>query len=141
MKLVGLFPLAALLVLGADGPHFEIFDARGKKPASVTIEAGEPDADGWFKLTVKGKGDPVLFWPYDGAAKVPAPRITLTPRTVAPGWTIVIAAEQIGPNLIEQAIGRFRGRLPKCISSHGTGPGLGNWKPTQADKANYKKTG
>ncbi len=76
---------------------------------------------------------------YDGAAKVPAPRITLTPRTVAHGWTIVIAAEQIGPNLIEQAIGRFRGRLPKCISSHGTGPGLGNWKPTEADKANYKK--
>ncbi len=47
---------------------------------------------------------------YMGAAKVPAPRITLTPRTAARGWTIVIAAEQIGPNLIEQAIGRFRGQ-------------------------------
>ncbi|HEY2592944.1 MAG TPA: hypothetical protein VGK33_03490 [Chloroflexota bacterium] len=76
---------------------------------------------------------------YMGAAKVPAPKITLTPRTAARGWTIVIAAEQIGPNLIEQAIGRFRGRVPRCISSHGTGPGLGNWKPTKADKANYRK--
>ncbi len=83
---------------------------------------------------------PSMSWLPAGAAKVPAPRITLTPRTAARGWTIVIAAEQIGPNLIEQAIGRFRGPLPKCISSHGSGPGLGNWEPTKADKANYKKT-
>ena len=75
---------------------------------------------------------------YAGVALVPAPRITLTPRTVARGWTIVIAAEKIGPNKIIQAIGRFRGRLPRCISSRGTGPGLGNWQPTKADKANYK---
>lgn len=77
---------------------------------------------------------------YLGGALVPAPRITLTPRTAPRGWTIVLAAKQIGPNLIEQAIGRFRGRLPKCVSSHGSGPGLGNWQPTKADKANYKKT-
>ena len=46
-------------------------DARGKKPPGVTIEAGEPDADGWFSLrVVKGKrGDPVLIWPFDGMAK------------------------------------------------------------------------
>ena len=71
MKLAGLLLVTALLLHGADGPHFEITDARGKKAPGVNIEAGEPDADGWFKLTVKGKGDPVLFWPYDGTAKVP----------------------------------------------------------------------
>lgn len=76
---------------------------------------------------------------YLGGALVPPPRITLTPRTATPGWTIVLAAEKIGPNLIEQAIGRFKDRLPKCISSHGTGPGLGNWQPNKADKANDKK--
>jgi hypothetical protein len=76
---------------------------------------------------------------YTGEAEVPAPRITLTPRTVTRGWTIVIAAEQIGANKIETAVGRFTGRLPKCVSSHGTGPGLGNWEPSKAAKDNYKK--
>ena len=72
MKLAALFLLPRLLMLGADGPHFEISDARGKKPAGVTIEAGNPDADGWFSLKVlKGKGDPVLVWPFDGTAKIP----------------------------------------------------------------------
>jgi hypothetical protein len=72
MKPAGLCLIAALLVWGADGPHFEISDARGKKPAGVTIEAGEPDADGWFLIKVsRGKGDPVLVWPFDGAAKIP----------------------------------------------------------------------
>jgi hypothetical protein len=72
MKLAGFFPIAALLVSGADGPHFDITDARGKKPAGVSIGAGGPDADGWFSLkVVTGKGDPVLLWPFDGAAKMP----------------------------------------------------------------------
>ncbi|MGA2715337.1 MAG: hypothetical protein ABSG41_19725 [Bryobacteraceae bacterium] len=72
MKPAGLCLIVALLARGADGPHFEISDARGKKPAGVTIEAGEPDADGWFSLKLaRGKGDPVLIWPFDGAAKIP----------------------------------------------------------------------
>lgn len=61
---------------------------------------------------------------YSGAFLTPAPRITFTPRTVARGFTIVIAAERIGHGMLKEAIGRFRGPLPKCISSHGTGPGL-----------------
>lgn len=73
MKLAGIFLLAAFLLPAADGPHFDITDARGKKPAGVAIEAGEPDADGWFplKTVVHGKGDPMLVWPFDGAAKRP----------------------------------------------------------------------
>lgn len=71
MKAVGLFLIFASVVWGAEGPHFEISDARGKKPAGVSIEAGEPDDDGWFSLKLaKGKGDPVLVWPLDGAAKM-----------------------------------------------------------------------
>lgn len=72
MKRAGLFLIAASLMFGAEGPHFEISDARGKKLAGVSIEAGAPDSDGWFSLKlVKGKGDPVLVWPFNGAAKVP----------------------------------------------------------------------
>ena len=71
---------------------------------------------------------------YFAGALRPAPKITLTPLTVAAGWTIVLAAEQIGPNKVENAIGRFRGRLPRCVTSRGTGPGLGNWQPTKADR-------
>ncbi len=58
-------------------------DERGKKPAGVAVEAGEPDADGWFPLqVVKGKnaGDPVLIWPFDGTAKLPAGPVMIIQR-------------------------------------------------------------
>ncbi len=64
--------LAALQLPGADGPHFDLTDARGKKPTGVSVEAGEPDADGWFALKLtRAKGDPVLVWPFDGLARRP----------------------------------------------------------------------
>ena len=73
MKPFSILLLTACLLPGADGPHFDITDARGKKPSGVSIEAGEPDADGWFPLKIvnRGKGDPVLVWPFDGQAKAP----------------------------------------------------------------------
>ena len=65
--------LAYLLLLAAPVMHFDITDARGKKPSGVTVEAANPDEDGWYRLTVssKGKSEPILIWPYDGTAKVP----------------------------------------------------------------------
>ena len=73
MKPLGILMLVACLLPAADGPHFDITDARGKKPSGVTIEPGDPDADGWFSLKIvnHGKGDPVLVWPFDGLAKTP----------------------------------------------------------------------
>ncbi len=72
MKLAGLFLLAVLLLPGGDGPQFEITDARGKKASGVSVEAGEPDADGWFSIKLlKTKGEPVIVWPSDSAAKLP----------------------------------------------------------------------
>ena len=70
-------PAAALLfavlsVSAAEGPQFDITDARGKKASGITIEAGASDADGWFALQfTKTKGEPVLVWPFDRAAKLP----------------------------------------------------------------------
>jgi hypothetical protein len=67
MTTVGLFFLLAAQVL-----QFDITDARGKQTSAVTIEAGAPDDDGWRQLKiVKGKGEPVLIWPFDGSAKLP----------------------------------------------------------------------
>lgn len=75
MRRAGLWLLAALSLHAAEGPHFDITDERGKKPAGVSVEAGAADADGWFSLNlIRGKaakGDPVLVWPFDGAAKAP----------------------------------------------------------------------
>jgi hypothetical protein len=52
--------------------HFDITDARWRKASGVSIEASSPDADGWYELEItKGKGDPVLIWPFDGLAKAP----------------------------------------------------------------------
>jgi tetratricopeptide (TPR) repeat protein len=63
----------AWFLLAASSLHFEITDARGKKPGGVAVEAGNADADGWCSLSVvsKGKGEFVLLWPYDGKAKTP----------------------------------------------------------------------
>jgi tetratricopeptide (TPR) repeat protein len=65
-------PLVFLLLGAAAVPHFDVTDARGKKPSGVSIEAGDSDAGGWFPLRVvnKGKGNPVLIWPFDGRAKL-----------------------------------------------------------------------
>lgn len=62
-----------VLLLAAPVLHFEITDARGKKPSGVTVEAVNPDEDGWYQLKVssKGKSEPILIWPYDAKAKVP----------------------------------------------------------------------
>ena len=72
MKLAGLFLLAALFAWGADGPHFDVTDARGKKPAGVVIAAGKAGADGWFPVNVvKGKGEREVVWPFDRMATLP----------------------------------------------------------------------
>jgi hypothetical protein len=65
--------VALLLLLATPSLHFDITDARGKKPSGVAIEAVNPDEDGWYQLTVssKGKSEPILIWPFDGKAKVP----------------------------------------------------------------------
>jgi hypothetical protein len=61
-----------LLLLAGSALRFDVTDARGKKATGAVIEAGAPDADGWSVLSVaKGKGDPVLVWPFDGFAKAP----------------------------------------------------------------------
>jgi hypothetical protein len=64
--------LAILLFFAASSLHFEVTDARGKKPQGVTVEAGPADSDGWSQLTVTArKGDFILIWPYDGRARLP----------------------------------------------------------------------
>lgn len=62
---------ALLLFLAASTLHFDITDARGKRPSGISLEASEADAEGWMKLKVvnKGKGIPVLIWPFDGKVK------------------------------------------------------------------------
>jgi tetratricopeptide (TPR) repeat protein len=62
---------ALLFFLAAATLHFDITDARGKKPSGISIETSAPDADDWYTLSLTGKykGNPVLIWPYDGKAK------------------------------------------------------------------------
>lgn len=66
-----------LFFLAAPVLHFQVTDGRGKETNAIMIEAGAPDEDGWHQLELalhkggKFKGDPVLVWPFDGAAKKP----------------------------------------------------------------------
>jgi hypothetical protein len=66
---------------------------------------------------------------YMAARLDPPPHITLTPTTVNADSTIVLAAKQIAPSEVEMAIGHFSGQIPTCVSSHGTGPGMGSFHP------------
>jgi hypothetical protein len=63
---------AVLFFFAASALHFDITDARGKKPSGVSVVASDPDIDDWYRLKVvsKGKSDYVLVWPFDGKAKV-----------------------------------------------------------------------
>ena len=63
---------AVLLFLAASSLHFDIADARGKKPSGVSVVASDPDTDDWYRLRLvsKGKSAYVLVWPFDGKAKV-----------------------------------------------------------------------
>jgi tetratricopeptide (TPR) repeat protein len=85
-------PLVVLLLAATVAPRFDVTDARGKKPGGVTIEAGDLDRDGWFALHVvtKGKGSPVLIWPFDGRAKTQD----------GPGEIPVIAIEKANPKAL-----------------------------------------
>lgn len=71
---------------------------------------------------------------YMATDKHPAPTIGLTRHRLPAGVRVIIAALQIGPNKIELAFGRIHGAPPACVSSRGSGPGLGDWKPSRADK-------
>jgi hypothetical protein len=72
MKRAGLFLIAVSFVFAADGPHFEISDASGKKPGGVVVAAGQAGADGWFPVNVvKGKGKQEVVWPFDRMATLP----------------------------------------------------------------------
>jgi hypothetical protein len=65
-------PLLLFLLFAGPNPQFAVTDGRGKQTSAITIEAGAPDEDGWRALKiVKAKGDPVLVWPFDGAAATP----------------------------------------------------------------------
>src|SRR4051794_15995769 len=62
----------ALLLLASGTLQFEITDPRGKRASGVTVEAGEPDVDGWRELRLtKAKPGMVIVWPYDRRVKEP----------------------------------------------------------------------
>lgn len=58
-----------------------------------------------------------------------APLETLTPNSGTAGYTTVIGSKQISRHNELTAIGRFKGTIPACVSSHGTGLGFGNALP------------
>ena len=68
---------------------------------------------------------PYQNWTYLRGAISPAPLTTLTPRTIPRGFTVELAAKQVGRNDLVSAIGRFEGKLPTCASSRGHGEGMG----------------
>jgi len=104
-------PLALLVVVFAAAPtlHFEVTDARGKKPSGVSIEASEPDADGWLRLTAvsKGKSNYVIVWPVDSRAKTPD----------GPGSVPVVVAEANGAGTARIAAYRCAARFLGVSSS------------------------
>jgi tetratricopeptide (TPR) repeat protein len=122
--------LVVLLLLAAPALHFDITDARGKRPSGVTIDATGPDADGWYRLQVtaksaaKSKTQPILVWPFDGRAKAPdgpgpIPAIVIqSGDEKALGNTRVVAA--IAAGILLHATGFEAPGLEKAIAGLAT---------------------
>jgi hypothetical protein len=74
-------------------------------------------------------------WTYTAGYLNPDPPVTmLSPREIAPGYTVVLAAKDVGGGVVVDAFNRFKGKLPTCASSHGTGPGMGDLLPANRKK-------
>lgn len=140
---------AALFFLAASTLHFDITDARGKKPSGVTIEAADPDENGWYALhlSTKGKRSPVLVWPFDGRARlqdgpgeIPAivieagdPRALANPHVIAAiaAGDLLGASHQTG--LDPAALAKAVGNLTVAEEPFAKGVGLlAAKKPTEA---------
>ena len=74
-----------LLLLAAPVLHFDISDGRGHKAPGVTIEASQPDSDGWYQLKAVSKTDVVIIWPFDGQAHAPDGRGTIPAIVIRKG--------------------------------------------------------
>jgi hypothetical protein len=61
---------------------------------------------------------------YIGISEHPQPKTRLIPSEIPVGTTVVLAANQIGANKIEMAIGRVTGTPPSCVAPGSAGPGL-----------------
>jgi hypothetical protein len=64
--------LFLFFLLAGSALRFDVTDSKGKHASGVTIEAGDPDADGWSPIHIaKGKVDLVLVWPFEARVKAP----------------------------------------------------------------------
>jgi hypothetical protein len=61
---------------------------------------------------------------YIGISEHPQPKTRLIPSEIPVGTTVVLAANQIGANKVEMAIGRVTGTPPSCVAPGSVGPGL-----------------
>lgn len=83
--------LAILLLAAAATLRFDVTDARGKKPSGLVVQAGDPDADGWRKLTIaRAKNQSVIVWPFDSLAS----------DAEGPGTISVVAIERGDPKAL-----------------------------------------
>jgi hypothetical protein len=78
---------------------------------------------------------PYHDWTYTAGFLNPSPVTMLLPREIAPGYTVVLAAKDVGHGVLVDAFNRFKGHLPTCASSHGTGPGMGDFLPSNRKKS------
>jgi hypothetical protein len=62
---------------------------------------------------------------YVGVNELPKPTISLIPSGIPAGTTVVLAANQVGPNNFQMAIGRVTGPPPTCAPPGSAGPGIG----------------
>lgn len=62
---------------------------------------------------------------YEGIAEQPAPSIKLMPSEIPAGTTIVLGAQQTGPNSVEMAFGRVTGPPPPCVAPNQSSAGPG----------------
>lgn len=61
---------------------------------------------------------------YIGTTMHPAPQAVLQQTPAPSGWTDFMAAKQVGPNLVQTAVGQIKGPAPSCVPIGRYGPGV-----------------
>lgn len=142
LPLIGVFTGASMLFTGATVGPTAAFALLGNGSVRVSIEQliGVRAANAQLRhLGVSS----IVVVPMTAACQLhpsvtyliparlhPAPKITLTPHTIAPGATVVLAAAKLGHNLVQMVAGRFRrDHIPRCVSLFAPPPGVGTLRP------------
>ncbi len=133
-----------LVALGSTPSPALAFSVAGGKTVRVTVQEIEAVAPANTRLAELGRVQAVAMTPtcrtpasevsYMMVSEHPTPRISLGNPQAGYSGTEIIAARQSAANRIILAIGTVTGKVPSCVTTKGSGPGMPGWHLPSRDR-------